>query len=99
MTSRSLILLSMVQNPKILKFVVENAFLNALTCFSPGVHQISPRYHRFWARQSAVFLEFCQFSASGVHTKMNNNLFTLILLLSPNVCQYFGSEKFCASVC
>ena len=76
MTSWSLFLVYFENNPKILKVVTNHTFSKATIRFSPGVHQISPRFQRFCEIQYVTFCDFCVLCAFGVHTKKKTNVFT-----------------------
>ena len=85
MTSWSLFLVYTKYYPKISKRVKKLAFLSALTCFSPGVHQISPLFWQFWISNFAIFRRISKLCAFWVYTKNNQNKFSWMLLPSPVV--------------
>ena len=83
MTSWSLFLMYAEYYPKISKSVEKYAFLNALICFSPGVHQISPLFWQFWISNLTIFWRISKLCAFWVYTKYNQNTFSWMLLPTP----------------
>ena len=82
MISWSLFLVYFEYYQKISKCAKNYAFLNALICFSPGVHQIWPLFWLLRESNFAFFLRICKLCAFWVQTKNNEFIFSSMLLLS-----------------